>query len=89
MKSKATKRFWTLYHALPDHIQRRAAKAYLLWKSNPNAHGLRFKRVGKRLPVYSARIDAGYRVLGLLEGDTIIWFWIGKHDDYERILRDM
>jgi len=22
--------------------------------------------------------------LGILEGDTMTWFWIGSHDDYER-----
>lgn len=21
------------------------------------------------------------------EGDTVIWFWIGDHDEYDRILR--
>ncbi len=24
--------------------------------------------------------------LGLLEADTITWFWIGSHADYERLL---
>ncbi|NOX61445.1 MAG: hypothetical protein GXP42_05805 [Chloroflexi bacterium] len=89
MKSKATKRFWALYDALPNDVKRQATKAYLLWQKNPNAHGLRFKRVGKQMPVYSVRIGGGYRALGLWKGDTMTWFWIGKHDEYERILRGM
>lgn len=53
----------------------------------PYSPGLQFKRVGKQRPVYSVRITDAYRVLGLLEGDTIYWFWIGAHDEYERIIR--
>ena len=87
MKSSTTSQFWKLYEALPEHVQRRADKAYRLWQLNPRAHGLDFKRVGQRRPVYSVRIGRGYRALGLLEGDTIIWFWIGNHDDYERLLK--
>jgi len=24
--------------------------------------------------------------LGILEGDTVTWFWIGSHDEYERFI---
>jgi len=33
------------------------------------------------------RITRGYRALGILEGDTVTWFWIGSHKDYERFFR--
>lgn len=26
----------------------------------------------------------GYRSIGILKGDRVIWFWIGIHDDYEQ-----
>jgi hypothetical protein len=29
----------------------------------------------------------GYRALGLLKGETMHWFWIGRHDEYERIFK--
>lgn len=32
------------------------------------------------------RVGGGYRALAVLEQDTFFWFWIGKHDEYERIL---
>ena len=89
MKSTTTARFWRGYEALPEDIQRRADKAYRLWQLNPFAQGLNFKRVGQRRPVYSVRIGKGYRALGLLEGDVIIWFWIGHHDEYERLLKGL
>jgi len=45
---------------------------------------LHFKKVGK---VWSIRIcTTGYRALGNLRGDIFYWFWIGPHDEYERII---
>ena len=34
----------------------------------------------------SVRVTRDFRVLGALQGDTIVWFWIGRHADYERLL---
>ena len=41
------------------------------------------KCVSREEDVWSLRITLGYRALGVLEGDTVTWFWIGSHDDYE------
>lgn len=87
MKSQATPKFWKLYARLPQHLQQRARQAYQLWQVNPGHPSLRFKRVDDEEPIYSARIGEDYRVPGLLEGDTVIWFWIGAHDEYERLLK--
>ncbi|MEZ4769368.1 MAG: hypothetical protein R2844_13195 [Caldilineales bacterium] len=87
MKSRTTRKFWEQYNALPVDIQLRADKAYRLWLVEPNASSLQFKRVDSEEPIYSVRISRNYRALGVLSGDTITWFWIGKHDIYDRILR--
>lgn len=87
MKSQTTPTFWNLYDELPEQVQRRADSAYRLWRINPYAHGLYFKRVGRHRPVFSVRIGQDYRALGILERDVIIWFWIGSHDVYERLLK--
>jgi hypothetical protein len=86
MKSRTVPDFWKLFRDLPPDIRRKAYKAYRLWRANPFAGSLRFKRVSKREPIYSIRVGRGYRALGLLEGDTIYWYFIGNHDDYEREL---
>ncbi|MBM3129018.1 MAG: hypothetical protein FJ009_10415 [Chloroflexi bacterium] len=74
MNAKAAPRFWKLYNRLPRQEQERARKAYQMWKTNPNAPGLHFKRVNDQEPIYSARVSDDYRVLGLLEGNTVVWF---------------
>ncbi|RLE37099.1 hypothetical protein DRJ17_07255 [Candidatus Woesearchaeota archaeon] len=87
MKSQATAQFWELYTSLPRRVQQQARKAYQMWKENPRHPGVQFKRVDDEEPVYSARVSDAYRAVGILEGDTVIWYWIGSHDEYERLLR--
>ena len=89
MRSITTPQFWKLYDSLSEDLQRRADSAYELWQINPHAHGLYFKRVGKQQPIYSVRIGLGYRALGTLVEDAILWFWIGPHDEYERLLKHL
>ena len=88
MISLTTDEFWTLYHELPQEIQDLADKSYALWLKNPSHPGLNFKKVLSSPDIYSARVGLSYRVLGELSGGTISWFWIGKHEVYDRKLRD-
>jgi len=87
MKSQTTKSFWKHYWVLPPEIRQRARKAYKLWRDNPAHPSLFFKRVKEGQPVYSVRIGLGYRALGLLKADTVTWFWIGTHDEYDGLLK--
>lgn len=57
---------------------------YRLWRKNPGHPSLHFKKTGK---IWSVRVDDQYRALGDLRGDTLYWFWIGSHDDYERLIK--
>lgn len=87
MKSRTVPNFWKLFHGLPPFIQQKAYKVYRQWRANPSTRGLRFKRISDEEPIYSVRIGLGYRALDLLEGDTIYWYFIGNHDQYEQELK--
>ena len=76
--------FWALYDALPLDARRQADKAYRLFLDNPAHPSLALKKVG---PYWSARISLDYRVLGLQKGSDFYWFWIGPHDEYEKLLK--
>lgn len=81
--SKRTKRFRALLEALPADAQRQARAAYHLFSQNPRQPSLQFKRISPAdATLYSARIGDHYRVIGKLTGDTIVWDWIGTHEDY-------
>jgi hypothetical protein len=32
-------------------------------------------------------VGLAYRALGLWEGDSIYWFWIGPHAEHEELLK--
>ncbi len=83
MNSRTTSSFRVAFRALPPNVRQHAREAYSLWRDNPNLPGLRFKRVGDKV---SVRVGRNYRALGTLEGDTVYWYWIGRHDTYNRIL---
>ncbi len=89
MKSTTSSQFWKHYQKLPLNIQQQADKTYRIWRLNPNAHSLYFKRLHTRSPMFSVRVGRGYRALGLVNGATIVWFWIGTHDEYERLLKQL
>ena len=86
MKSVTTDRFRKALAKLPKDIQGRARRAYQLWKQNNNYPGLHFKQIADDPPVYSVRISLSYRALGVKKEDTIIWFWIGSHEDYNNLI---
>ena len=67
----------------------RIRRTYRLFRDDPRHPGLRFKRVHRTEPVYSVRISQGYRAVGVLQRDAIIWFWIGSHADYERPVQQL
>ncbi len=89
MNSRTTRRFRDLLAVLPAHVRRQAQEAYRLFQGNPAHPGLHFKQVHPDPPIYSARVGIGYRAVGALDGDTIIWFWIGSHADYDKLLQQL
>ncbi len=72
--------FWGLYDKLPPSIQELADKNFELLKTNPKHPSLHLKKAGK---YWSARVGMKYRVL--IE-DGMLWFWIGTHADYDKML---
>jgi hypothetical protein len=89
LKSHLTDDFRTFFAQLPAHVQRQARKNYKLWRQDPSHPSLQFKRVGKRRPAYSVRVGIGWRAIGLIVDDAIVWFWIGSHAEYDRLAADL
>ena len=76
-------KFWRHYNDLPESVQKSADRCYDLLRENPNHPSLHFKKVGK---YWSVRAGLDHRALGIEFGGGIIWFWIGTHGEYERII---
>ena len=89
MTSHTTERFWKAFEELPRHIQRKARETYQLWRQNPYHPSLQFKQVHTREPIYSVRVGIGWRAVGVKSEDTMVWFWIGSHAEYDKLLAQL
>lgn len=86
MKSRTTAKFRLAYQALPADIRLQARTAYKLFVRNPQHPSLHFKQVHATKPVFSVRIGLRYRAIGIRQDDQIVWFWIGSHADYDKLV---
>ncbi len=84
MKHYASPDFWTCFEVLPDPVKELARKNYELLKENPHHPSLHLKQINT---YRSVRIGLHYRALGVDVEDGILWFWIGTHTDYDKLLR--
>jgi hypothetical protein len=86
IESRTTRAFWRLFAALPQDVQRDAQRAYRLFRANPAHPSLQFKKLEGEDRIYSARIGLGYRALAVMNKDRVIWYWIGSHAEYDRLV---
>jgi len=80
---RATVDFWSCYDALPETVQTVADRAFEMLRSDPRHPSLHLKKVGQ---LWSARAGIGHRALGLDIPEGILWFWIGSHAEYDRLI---
>lgn len=83
MKHLASPSFWKSYQNLPDHIRKLAEKNFELLKQNPEHPSLHFKKVDR---YRSVRVGLHYRALGIEVPEGVLWFWIGTHAEYDKII---
>lgn len=88
MKSSRTLDFKRLFLKLPQRVKETARKNYQLWKNNPSHPGLEFKQINAKDNLWSVRVGIGWRALGVMKvsENKIVWFWIGSHAEYDKLL---
>lgn len=86
MTSHISRDFRRDFAQLPTDVQSLAREAYQLFEKNPAHPSLKFKKLPPFDDIWSARINVNYRTLGLRRGDTILWFFIGSHADYDKLI---
>jgi len=83
MKHYASPSFWNCYKNLPKTIQELADKNYELLKQNPAHPSLHFKKIQN---YFSVRVGIRHRALGIEIDNDVLWFWVGNHADYDKLL---
>jgi hypothetical protein len=83
VKHFASPQFWRLYRQLSSQVRDLADKNFQLLKADPKHPSLHFKKIGK---LWSVRVGAHHRALRLDKSEGVVWFWIGSHADYDKLL---
>lgn len=88
MEHRATDGFWQKYQELPVEIKSRANRQFLILKNDPRHPSLQFKKIGmsRGQEVWSARVTLNYGALALKRPDRFLWFWIGDHKTYDKLI---
>jgi hypothetical protein len=84
MSHFATPGFWHYYRALPAEVRDLADKNFALLKDDPHHSSVRLKRIGA---YWSARVGLHYRALARERAEGLVWFWIGHHSEYDRLIQ--
>jgi mRNA-degrading endonuclease RelE of RelBE toxin-antitoxin system len=87
MNSHTTDAFRKAFSKLPADVRKQARQAYRLFIENPYHPSLRFKSIHPTRPIYSVRIGLNYRAVGVRDGQDVIWFWIGSHAEYDKLIQ--
>ena len=84
MNHRTNRRFWQTYRELPREVRSLARKNYRLLLREPRHPSLHFKKIGRR---WAVRVGLDYRAVALEVDDGLLWYWIGPHDEYERLIK--
>ncbi len=87
MNSHITDKFRKAFAELPADVRKQARQAYRLFIENPHHPSLRYKPIHPNRPIYSVRIGMDYRAVGIRDESNIIWYWIGSHAEYDKLIR--
>jgi hypothetical protein len=85
VKSYAPAEFWQHYNRLPSAAQKLADKTFAFFKRDPLYPSLHFKEIRKG--IWSVRIGDHYRALAKRRPDGWMWFWIGTHEEYNKLVK--
>lgn len=83
MRHFADTGFWRSYERLPAYVRRQADRNFDRLKTDSAHPSLHFKPAGR---YWSVRVDLHFRALAIRDGDDFVWFWIGTHAEYDRLL---
>ena len=75
-----------MFSDLPADAQRDAKRAYRQFQKDPAHPGLQFKKLEGEDNLYSVRIGLDFRALGTIRQGRVVWYWIGNHSEYDRLI---
>ena len=83
MNHHASPEFWQAYEALPEGVRGLADRAFALLKGHPRHPSLHLKKAGK---YWCVRVGLHHRAMAVEASDGLLWFWIGTHAEYDKLV---
>ncbi|HWL92603.1 MAG TPA: hypothetical protein VNT79_03640 [Phycisphaerae bacterium] len=83
MRHRASPRFWQCYQSLPEAVRKLADRNFELLKQNPRHPSRHLRKIGR---YWSVRVGLQHRALAFEDGSDLVWFWIGTHAEYDRLI---
>jgi hypothetical protein len=83
VRHRAAPSFWQKYNALDTDIRELADKSFEMLKKDPQYPSLHLKKTGR---FWSVRVGLHHRALSVEIPDGLLWFWIGDHNTYDRLV---
>ena len=83
MKHFVSPGFWECYQRLPEKVRELADKNFEILKLDPHYPSLHFKKIGG---YWVVRVGRSYRALAVEIPEGLLWFWIGSHSEYDRLV---
>jgi hypothetical protein len=80
----ATPQFWYCYRHLPKAVQDVADKNFAIMNEKREHPSLRLKKIGQ---AWTVRVGLHYRAMARERYEGLVWFWIGHHSQYEKLLK--
>ena len=86
MTHHTTPKYWQFYNELPAKVKILAKKNFQILNVTPDYPPLHLKKIKQ---YWSVRVGIHYRALGINtpSQDGIIWFWIGSHETYNKLIK--
>ena len=84
MNHFASPSFWTACETLPASVKRVADRNFEILKANQKHPSLHLKKINR---YWSVRVGIHYRALAVEIEDGLLWFWIGSHADYDKLIK--
>lgn len=85
MISRITPSFRKAFAALSAANQQAARRAYRLFDEDAGHPSLHFKKLVGQDGLWSVRVTVSVRAVGVRDGDTITWVWIGTHAQFYKL----
>ena len=83
MTSRVTPSFLRGLAALSPSDQAAARRAYRQFAVDPFHNSLRFKKLAGHEHLWSVRVTISIRAVAHRDGETVVWTWIGSHNEFD------